>query len=85
MLMASKDLSAVFNVVNIDFFIKRRLSLIGLSEDVVSLTEVWLIGRYFYVLVNGLTSYFHEINSGTIQSSILVQFYMQYMFSHCLI
>ena len=43
-LMSSLDLSAAFDVVNIDLLIK-RLKIIGLPEDVVSLIRVWLTNR----------------------------------------
>ena len=69
-LMASVDLSAAFDVVNIDLLIE-RLRIIGLPSDVVDLIECWLKNRSFYVEVNGLNSMFYDINSGTIQGSIL--------------
>ena len=69
-LMASIDLSAAFDVVNIDLLMV-RLRKIGLPGDVVALIDVWLRDRYFYVEVAGLNSCFYEINSGTIQGSIL--------------
>ena len=68
--MASIDLSAVFDVINIELLIK-RLRVLGLPEDVISLIEVWLKNRYLYVELNDLTSTFYEIKSGTIQGSIL--------------
>ena len=69
-IMASLDLSAAFDVVNIDLLLK-RLRLIGLPDDVVGLIEIWLKNRYFYVQVLDHNSNFIEINSGTIQGSIL--------------
>ena len=68
--MASVDLSAAFDVVNIDLLIE-RLRIIGLPSDVVELIKCWLKNRSFYVEVNGLNSMFYDINSGTIQGSIL--------------
>ena len=49
-LMASVDLSAAFEVVNIDLLLV-RLRLIGLPVDLVGLIEVWLRDQYFYVNV----------------------------------
>ena len=68
--MASVDLSAAFDVVNIDLLMK-RLRILGLPGDVLSLIETWLRKRLFYVDINGEVSKFYEINYGTIQGSIL--------------
>ena len=68
--MASIDLSAAFDVVNIDLLMK-RLRIIGLPEDVLSLIEIWLKNRQFYVEINNQSSILHNINFGTIQGSIL--------------
>ena len=68
--MASIDLSAAFDVVNIDLLMK-RLRIIGLPEDVLSLIEIWLKDRQFYVEINNQSSILHNINFGTIQGSIL--------------
>ena len=69
-LMASIDLSAAFDVVNVDLLI-HRLMVIGLPADLVCLVKIWLSKRMFYVQVDGLNSNFFNINSGTIQGSIL--------------
>ena len=69
-LMASIDLSTAFDVVNIDLLIK-RLRTVGLPDDIVGLIKLWLENRLFYVEINGLNSLFYEINSGTIQGSVL--------------
>ena len=69
-MMASLDLSAAFDVVNIDLLLK-RLVKVGLPDDIVGLMEIWLRNRLFYVQVADHTSFFHKINSGTIQGSIL--------------
>jgi retron-type reverse transcriptase len=69
-LMASVDLSAAFDVVNIDLLLV-RLRLIGLPGDLVGLIEVWLRNRFFYVEVSDHSSNLFEINTGTIQGSIL--------------
>ena len=69
-LMASVDLSAAFDVVNIDLLLE-HLRVIGLPGDVRDLIQVWLRDRFFYVEIDDLTSILHDINSGTIQGSIL--------------
>ena len=38
--MASIDLSAAFDIVNVDLLLK-RLKKVGLPDDVVGLIEVW--------------------------------------------
>ena len=53
--LASIDLSAAFDIVNVDLLIK-RLRKIGLPDDVVDLIKVWLKERYFYVSVHGVES-----------------------------
>ena len=45
--MASLDLSAAFDVVNVPLLIK-RLDIIGLPGDVIMLIETWLTERFFY-------------------------------------
>ena len=69
-LMASLDLSAAFDVVNIELLIK-RLDSVGIPADVVSLIGTWLSERIFYVSINGDNSYFIATNSGILQGSIL--------------
>ena len=69
-LMASVDLSAAFDVVNIDLLMK-RLRVIGLPEDILDLIQVWLKDQFFNVEIGDLNSIFHKIDSGTIQGSIL--------------
>ena len=68
--MASIDLSAAFDVVNIGLLIK-RLKIVGLPGDVVSLIEVWLKNRLFYVEIDDMVSNLYNIDHGTIQGSIL--------------
>ena len=69
-LMASLDLSAAFDVVNVELLLK-RLNIIGLPSDVIDLVSVWLTNRYFYVSLDGSNSCVHECNVGTVQGSIL--------------
>ena len=53
--MASLDLSAAFDLVNLDLLL-RRMRRMGIPEDVVKLLEVWLRDRFFYVEANGINS-----------------------------
>jgi hypothetical protein len=46
--MASLDLSAAFDVVNVDLLLV-RLKKIGLPTDVINLLESWLRDRQCYV------------------------------------
>ena len=69
-LMASIDLSAAFDVVNINLLIK-RLKIIGIPTDVIELIEIWLKNRLFYVDIDGNCSYIKSSDSGTIQGSRL--------------
>ena len=75
--MASIYLSAAFNIVNIDLLMK-QLSMLGLPDDLLSLIEIWLKKRFFYVDINGLISKLYEIHHGTIQ--FLAQSFTQFMF-----
>ena len=51
--MASIDLSAAFDEINIDLLIK-RLKIMGLPDDVVSLIEIRLKNQMFYVEIDDL-------------------------------
>ena len=53
--LASLDLSAAFDIVNVALLIK-RLQIMGLPPDMVRLIEIWLKERYFYVSVKGSES-----------------------------
>ena len=68
--MASIDLSAAFDVVNIDLLVK-RLKILGIPADVINLIKIWLKNRLFYVDINGKTSWIKSSESGTIQGSRL--------------
>jgi hypothetical protein len=65
-LLASLDLSAAFDIVNIDLIIK-RLRILGLPNDNMDLIKVWLKNHMFYVTVEGKNSMLY----GTVQGSIL--------------
>ena len=68
--MAGLDLSAAFDVVNVELLLE-RLEVIGLPLDVIKMISVWLVRRYFYVSLDGGNSYVHKSNVGTVQGSIL--------------
>jgi hypothetical protein len=67
---ASLDLSSAFDLVNIDLLIK-RLRIIGLPDDIVSLIQVWLRKRSYYVSIDGTNSILRDLLLGTVQGSIL--------------
>ena len=69
-LLASLDLSAAFDVVNIELLIK-RLKIIGLPIDVVELIRIWLKDRMYYVSIDGVNSKLYDLLLGTVQGSIL--------------
>ena len=69
-IMASLDLSAAFDVVNVELLLK-RLDIVGIPADVVSLIRIWLTERLIYVSVNGDDSCLLHSDTGTIQGSIL--------------
>ena len=69
-LMASLDLSAAFDVVNVELLLK-RLKIVGLPEDIIELIKVWLSTRYYYVNINGNNSNIHILKTGIIPGSIL--------------
>ena len=69
-IMASLDLSAAFDTVNIDLLLK-RMKIIELPGDLVGLVEVWLKDRSFYVYINGNNSLLYDLLLGTVQGSVL--------------
>jgi hypothetical protein len=69
-MMASLDLSAAFDAVNVQLLLK-RLRIVGLKDDLVTLVSTWLKSRYFCVTIDGKSSYIHQLKVGTVQGSIL--------------
>ena len=69
-LMATLDLSSAFDVVDVELLI-RRIRIVGLPNDMVSLISEWLTTRYFYVGLDVGNSYIHRTGVGTVQGSIL--------------
>ena len=82
--MASLDLSAAIDVANIEL-LRKRLDIIGIPSDVVSLIETWLAERMFYMSINDNNSYFIAMDTGIIQGSIWGPFCMQVTFHPYLI
>ena len=68
--MASIDLSAAFDVVDVPLLIK-RMKIMGLPNDVVRLVKLWLTERFFYVEIDGCTSITKITWFGIVQGSIL--------------
>ena len=69
-LVASLDLSAAFDIVNIDLLVK-RLKKVGLPNDVVDLIRVWLSNRSYFVSIDGKNSVLFDLLLGTVQGSVL--------------
>ena len=68
--MASLDLSAAFDLVNIELLMK-RLKIMGFPMDLTNLIKQWLVGRKFYVQVGGSCSMLIDSDTGTIQGSVV--------------
>ena len=68
--VGSLDLSAAFDVVNIELLLK-RLTTIGLPTDWLTLIESWLRNRAAFVEVLPDRSMLYNIDIGTVQGSIL--------------
>ncbi len=68
--VASLDLSLAFDVVNTELLLK-CITKMGLPQDVVGLLREWLVGRIAYVEVGGSCSEFFDVDSGTVQGSVL--------------
>ena len=69
-IMASLDLSAAFDLVDIDLLMT-RLKIIGFPADLLELVQVWLTDRSFYVTIDGKNSTLYDLLLGTVQGSIL--------------
>ena len=68
--VASMDLSAAFDVIDVNLLLKRMKNL-GIPEDVLNLIKAWLDGRIAYVEVGSECSEFYKIDFGSGQGSIL--------------
>ena len=69
-LMATLNLNSAFDVVN-EELLNKRLRILGLPSDMMSLISEWLKTRYFYVGLYIENSYIHCTRVGTAQGSIL--------------
>jgi hypothetical protein len=68
--MASLDLSAAFDLVDLDL-LSKRIRIMGLPDDIRDLLKIWLENRFYYVQANGFNSIMKQTNVGTVQGSIL--------------
>ena len=69
-LVASLDLSAAFDIVNIELLLI-RLKRIGLPGDVIELIIEWLEQRSYYVSIDDANSKLFNLRLGTVQGSVL--------------
>jgi hypothetical protein len=69
-LVASLNLCAAFDVVNVDLLLV-RLRKMGLPTDIINLLESWLKDRQSYVEVRNCCSQYFGSDVGTVQGSIL--------------
>ena len=68
--VASIDMSAAFDVINVELLMK-RLEIMGFPQDIMSLLASWLNGRWAYVEVDGCCSSYFQVKNGTVQGSCL--------------
>jgi len=68
--VASLDLSAAFDVVNVELLLE-RLTIMGLPLDLVQILEHWLKDRSAYAEVDGQCSEYFLVTEGTVQGSVL--------------
>ncbi len=68
--MASINLSAAFDLVNVELLLE-RMKTIGFSFAIVELLKKWLTTRFNYVSIKGKNLNIHLSKVGTIQGSIL--------------
>ena len=64
--MASLDLSAAFDLVNIELLMK-RLKIMGFPMDLTNLIKQWLVERKLYVQVGGSCSMLIDSDTGTMK------------------
>jgi hypothetical protein len=69
-MVASLDQSSASDLVNIRLLMK-RLTIIGLPNDVIQLIKVRLTNRSYYVSIDGNNSMLFDLLLGTVQGSIL--------------
>jgi retron-type reverse transcriptase len=68
--VASLDLSAAFDVVNVNLLME-RLNAMGMPGDLIQNLSSWLTDRAAYVEVDGECSEYYLVQEGTVQGSVL--------------
>lgn len=68
--VASMDLTAAFDVLNVDLLLK-RLDIMGIPNDILQLITAWLKNRLAYVEVGSSCSDYYPVDFGSGQGSIL--------------
>jgi len=68
--VASLDLSAAFDVVNVNLLME-RLNVMGMPNDLIRILSNWLTDRAAYVEVDGECSEYYLVQEGTVQGSVL--------------
>jgi exonuclease III len=68
--VASMDLTAAFDVLNVDLLLT-RLKIMGIPNDVIQLITAWLKDRVAYVEVGSTCSEYYAVDFGSGQGSIL--------------
>ena len=68
--VASLDLSAAFDVINVELLMK-RLKIAGFPQDIIDMLTAWLNYRWAYVKVGESCSEYFRVRNGTVQGSCL--------------
>ena len=69
-MILSVDVSAAFDVVIIKLLLK-QLKIIDLPMNLAELIQVWFTEQKYYVTVNGVCLMFSDLESGTVQGSVV--------------
>ncbi len=65
--VASLNLSAIFDVINVNELL-RRLEHMGIPQDIVGLLSTWLQNRTSFVEIEMSCSEFFKVKDGTVQA-----------------
>jgi len=68
--VASLDLSAAFDVINVELLMK-RLKIAGFPQDIIDMLTAWLNNRWAYVEVGESCLEYFCVRNGTVQGSCL--------------
>jgi hypothetical protein len=68
--VASLDLSAAFDVINVSELLKRLITM-GVPQDIVGLLSNWLQNRLAYLEIDSCCSEFFDVKAETVQGSVL--------------